>query len=112
MKDKIARSLADEVYGEHLKLRDRVNINTNSIAEFKSKYVECENCGCLVRKEKAIKVQEMVDKTASFSFAYLGHEPYKLIIPDEKEIKTTYYCLHCNPNIKTNETKKCKKQRK
>lgn len=64
-------------------------------------YVECSTCGCLVKKEKAEKVQSMVNKTEEFAPVY--GIPVRVVIEDEKEIKTSYYCKHCY------ETKKRKK---
>jgi len=72
-------------------------------------YAECETCGCLVRKDKAIEKDEIEYKIKS-PFYLLKNELNKGEVvgewEKEKKIKTTYTCKHCQ---KQNETKKRKK---
>lgn len=73
-------------------------------------YVECSTCGVLVNRDKAKKVQALVDiVNRSRTDCYGLHAFYEMLnavvnkqlgTEPDKEIKTDYYCIHCKPKNK------------
>jgi hypothetical protein len=74
-------------------LGKRISILENSIAP----YVECETCGCLLKKDTAIEGKKTIEQKLSYDKIFsMQRIDY---------IHTPYYCRKCKPCITTGESK-------
>lgn len=100
-KKKLINLIQDEIYRAMSDEATRRIEETITLKRWQSEYVECEKCGMLVNKDKAIPDTKLVYRLRQAMLArgipYWGEE--------EPTSELIYYCQHCDAQRKKKEDK-------